>query len=48
VGGQSFEGGSHIEIIMNGAPRNHVMQRIDGRQREAGDCGALFFYFVEV
>jgi hypothetical protein len=39
---QSFEGVSYIEIVMNVAPRNHVIQQIDGHQCEVGDCDAVF------
>jgi hypothetical protein len=27
---------------MNAAPRNHVIEQIDGRQCEVGDCDAVF------
>jgi hypothetical protein len=34
--------GQYIAIVMNAAPRNLVMQRIDGHQCGAGACDAVF------
>jgi hypothetical protein len=38
----SPEGVNYIEIVMIAAPRNHVIQQIDGHQCGVGDCDAVF------